>query len=132
VIVVDSSAWIELVRGSGSPISERLSELLRERADLAITEVVMMEVLAGARSRAHARQLRGRLLAFPVLRLRGLIDYEAAAELYRLCRAAGETIRKLTDCLIAIPTIEAGATLLQSDRDFDILARHTPLRLEPV
>jgi predicted nucleic acid-binding protein len=67
-----------------------------------------------------------------MLPLSGLRDFEHAAALYRSCRTAGETVRKLSDCLVAVPTIRAGATLLHADRDFDVLARHTPLRLEPL
>jgi predicted nucleic acid-binding protein len=131
VIVVDSSVWIEYLRDTGGAASKRLDRLLDEE-ELAVTEVVVMEVLAGARDRGHAAQLRARLAAFPLLRLRGLEGFEEAANLYRACRDAGETIRELADCLIAIPTIEADATLLTADRDFEILARHTPLELEPV
>jgi len=40
--------------------------------------------------------------------------------------------RETPDCLVAVPAIEAGATVLAADRDFEILARHTPLRLEPI
>jgi predicted nucleic acid-binding protein len=132
VIVVDSSAWIELFRRTGSSVHLRLRELLVEDADLAITEVVVMEVLAGALSPDDVTKLGARLRAFPLLGLNGLLGYEAAADLFRRCRRAGEQIRKMTDCLVAVPTIEAGATLLHADRDFEILSRHTPLRLEPV
>ncbi|MGH3896997.1 MAG: type II toxin-antitoxin system VapC family toxin [Pseudonocardiaceae bacterium] len=89
-----------------------------------------MELLAGARSDEHAIRLRSTLLGFLVLRLRGLADYEAAAELYRCCRLAGRTVRKMTDCLIAVSTISVGATLLHRDADFDTLAAHTPLQLQ--
>lgn len=131
MIVIDSSAWIEYLRNTGSAISKKLDCLL-ENEELAVTEFVVMEVLAGARGRRHASELRARLAAFPLLRLRGLDGYEEAAALYRACRDAGETVRELADCLIAVPTIEAGATLLTADRDFAILARHTPLELEPI
>lgn len=131
MIVVDSSAWIEYLRDTGSAISMKLDGLL-EVEELAVTEAVIMEVLTGARDRRHASELRARLAAFPLLRLRGLDGYDEAAALYRACRDAGETIRELIDCLIAVPTIEAGATLLTADRDFEILARHTTLELEPV
>jgi predicted nucleic acid-binding protein len=55
-----------------------------------------------------------------------------AAELYRCCRLAGRTVRKMTDCLIAVSTISAGATLLHRNADFDTLAAHTPLQLQPL
>ena len=132
MIVVDSSAWIEFFRRSGSAVHLRLRELIGQRADLAITEVVAMEVLAGALSPNDLAQLRARLHSYPLLRLGGLAGFEAAAELFRRCRNAGEQVRKMTDCLVAVPTIAAQATLLQADRDFEVLARHTPLQLEPV
>ncbi len=50
----------------------------------------------------------------------------------RACRSGGETIRKMADCLVAVPVIEAGASLLHHDGDFDALARHSALRVEPV
>lgn len=90
-----------------------------------------MELLAGVRSPGEGAKLRRRLLAFPLLALRGLPDFEKAAELYRLCRREGETVRRLIDCLIAAVAIRERATLLHNDRDFDVLARHSKLRIEP-
>ena len=132
MIVADTSAWIEFLRNTRSKVHLRLRQLLEKGSELAVTEVVVMEVLAGARSHDHAEALKAHLLAFPLLRLEGLDGFEAAAALYRACRDAGETVREITDCLVAVPAIAAGATLLQADRDFEVLARHTPLRLEPV
>ena len=132
MIVVDTSAWIELLRKSGSAVHRTLRELIVEDAPLAATEVVVFELLAGARSDREHDELRDRVLAFPVLPLNGLAGYEEAADLYRACTAAGETPRSLADCLIAVPAIEADATVLAADRDFEILARHTRLRLEPL
>jgi predicted nucleic acid-binding protein len=132
LVVVDSSAWIELLRATGSPVHRTLRRLVVEGAELALTEVVMMELLTGARSDSEADAIRARFSAFIVLPLGGLAGYEAAARLYRACRSAGETVREITDCLIAVPVIRSGSTLLQADRDFEVLARHTPLRLEPV
>lgn len=96
-----------------------------------MTELVIGEVLAGA-SPATLEPIRAILRTFHVLRLRGLRDFELAAQLSRVCRANGDAVRQLSNCLIAVPAIRAGATVLHADRDFDKLARHTPLRLEPV
>ena len=74
-------------------------------------------------------QLRRLLGRFDVLAAEGLADYEAAADLSRRCRAAGETVRNLTDCLIAAVAVRSGATLLHRDHDFEVIARHTPLRI---
>jgi len=130
--VSDTSAWVEFLRKTGSKVHLRLRRLIAEGGALAVTEIVVMEVLAGARSQHHAEELRAHLLSFPVLRLRGLDGFDAAIALYRACQTAGETVRELSSCLVAVPTIEAGATLLQADCDFEVLARHTPLKLETV
>jgi predicted nucleic acid-binding protein len=87
-----------------------------------------MELLAGASNDELTRL--GRLLGrFELLPVQGLADYEAAAGLYRRCRRAGETVRKLTDCLIAVVAMRAGAALLHQDQDFEAIARHAPLRV---
>ncbi len=89
-----------------------------------------MELLAGAVGPAQAAELRQRLTGYTMLPLRGLGDFEHAAALYRTCRAAGETVRELSDCLVAIPAIRAGARVLHADRDFEALERHSPLELQ--
>lgn len=129
MIVVDTSAWVEHFRGRSHPVAAKLKALIEERADLAITEAILMEVLAGAPSGEALARIRSQLVALPILRLEGLADYEEAALIYRSCRAAGQTIRNQIDCLIAVPTIRQGASLLHSDRDFETIARHTSLRL---
>lgn len=129
MIVVDTSAWIELFRATGSPVHHRLRRALQEQEDVGITEIVVAEVLAGAGSAAHAEELRGVLLGFTLLPLRGLDAFERAAVLYRTCRAAGETLRNIADCLVAVPAIEAGVPVLHADRDFATLARHTRLEV---
>jgi predicted nucleic acid-binding protein len=129
VIVADTSAWVEYLRATGSPIHLRLRELIADEGDLATTEVVIMELLAGAADAEAMTRLRRFLGRFELLPVEGLADHEAAAELYRRCRAGGETIRKLTDCLIAAVALRHGAALLHRDHDFEVLARHTPLRV---
>jgi predicted nucleic acid-binding protein len=131
MILVDSSAWIELLRGTGHAVHRTLRHHLDTGAPLATTEVVVMELVAGARTDRDRDRLRQRLLALPLLRLRGMPDFERAAELYRRCRGRGETVRKLIDCLIAAVAIRERATVLHNDRDFEVLTRHTRLRAEP-
>jgi predicted nucleic acid-binding protein len=128
VIVVDTSAWVEFIRRTGSPVHQRLRDAISAREPVAVTEVVVGEVLAGAASDTDLTQLRHLLLGFPLLPLHGLSSYMEAASLARQCRHAGASLRHgITDCLVAVPAIEAGAAILHRDRDFDVLARHTPL-----
>jgi predicted nucleic acid-binding protein len=129
VILADTSAWVEYLRATGSPVHLRLRELIADEGDLATTEVVVMELLAGAADAEGVMRLRRFLGRFELLPVEGLADYEAAAELYRRCRTGGETVRKLTDCLVAAVALRHGAALLHRDQDFEVLARHTPLRV---
>jgi hypothetical protein len=129
VILVDSSAWIEFLRATGSPAHLRVRSALERGVELACTDVIVMEILAGARDGADRDRLRRLLYGLEFLAVDGPADYEQAAELYRACRAGGETPRKLTDCLIATVAIRNGAPLLCEDADFATIARHAPLRL---
>jgi hypothetical protein len=130
MILPDSSAWIEEIRATRSPVHLALRRLLSEGAAIAVTEPVIMELLAGARSKREVSATRRRMLAFPLLRVEDLVTYERASAVWRACREAGEPVRNTLDCLIAAVAIREGATVLHADRDFDVIARHTPLRIE--
>ena len=125
MILVDTSAWVEFLRDTGSPVCERVDALLE--SDVAVCDPVRMEVLAGARDERHLHELR-RLLARATSIPTVPTDYEDAAAWYRTCRRNGDTVRRLVDCLIAAVAIRADVALLHADADFDALARHTPLR----
>jgi predicted nucleic acid-binding protein len=132
MILPDSSAWIEEMRATRSPVHLALRRLLGEGAAIAVTEPVIMELLAGARSKREVSATRRRMLAFPLLGVRDLVTYERASAVWRACRRAGEPVRNTLDCLIAAVAIREGATVLHADHDFDVIARHTPLRIESV
>ncbi|MDA8343604.1 MAG: PIN domain nuclease [Actinomycetota bacterium] len=121
MILVDTSAWVEFLRDTGTPVCVRVDELLSE--EVAVCHPVRMEVLAGARDERHLRDLRGLLARASIVETLPT-DYEDAAALYRSCRRQGETVRKLVDCLIAAHAIRARVPLLHADNDFDVLARH--------
>ena len=127
MILIDTSAWIEFLRDTGSASCNRVEALLD--SEIAVCDVIRMEVLAGARDERHLRSLRG-LLARAAVLPTGPADYDDAAGLYRLCRWEGETVRRLIDCLIGSVAIRADAAVLHNDTDFDVLARHTELRVD--
>lgn len=128
MILVDTSAWVEFLRGTGSAVCDRVEAVLDD--DIAVSDAVRMEVLAGARDEQHLAALRGLLARASVLPT-SPADYEAAAALYRGCRRRGDTVRALIDCLIAAVAIRADVAVLHADADFDVLGRITPLRVEP-
>jgi predicted nucleic acid-binding protein len=129
LIVVDTSVWIDLLRGTESAVASRCVELIEAGAPVAITDVILTEILQGLESEREAVLVERHLRAFPVLRLEPLDDFSLAAELYRTARRAGVTIRRTIDCLIAAPCVRTGASLLHADADFDRLATCTPLRV---
>ena len=131
MVLVDTSVWVEFLRATGSDGDTRLTQLVETGADLVTTEPVIMELLAGAPSDVASRALRSRLLAFPLLRVEGLADYERAAVMWRACRREGKTLRRMTDCLIAAVAIRNDATVLHNDSDFDVLAEVIGLQIAP-
>lgn len=128
MILVDTSAWVEFLRNTGSDVCGAVDRLLDE--DLAVCDAVSVEVLAGARNEPHLIQLRG-LLARATMLPTTPADYDAAASMSRSCRAHGETVRQLIDCLIGAVAVRAGVEVLQADVDFSTLERHTELHSHP-
>jgi predicted nucleic acid-binding protein len=130
VILADTSAWVEYDRASGSRVDRRLTELIAAGTDLAVTEPVLMEVVAGARDDRREADLRRMLLRFPLLAFDSVIDFGVAARIYRRCRAAGVTPRGMVDCMIAAVAWRCGATLLAHDVDIDRVARVTGIAID--
>lgn len=89
MILADTSAWIEYDRATGSAVDERLQAVIAAEQPLAVTEPVMMEVLAGARSQAREESLRRLLLRFELLHFDAVADFDAAVRIYRRCRQSG-------------------------------------------
>lgn len=124
MILADTSAWVEYDRATGSTVDRRLAELIADTRDgpLAVTEPVIMEVLAGARTDERENDLRRLLLRFELQAVDPAADFEAAAHIYRRCRRVGVTPRGLIDCVIAAVAWRSGATLLAQDIDLQRVA----------
>jgi predicted nucleic acid-binding protein len=130
VILADTSAWVEYDRATGSRVDTRMTRLIADGDELAVTEPVVMEILARARSEAQELSL-GRLLArFRLLRFDAASDFAAAARIYRRCRASGVTPRGMVDCMIAAVAWRHGAMLLTYDADLARVASVLDLSLD--
>jgi len=130
LVIVDTSVWIDLLRGVFSSRAMRLSEILEDpQHDVALTDVIFMELLRGVTRERQVPELARQLRAFPILRLRGLEDFDRAAELSRAARRTGISLRSSLDLLIATICVRDGLPILHADRDFDRLASCTPLRV---
>lgn len=119
------------MRGRDANVRSALAALI-EADSLAITEPVMMELLAGAEDTDELCRLRRLTETYPILSVSGVDDWELAAAVYRKCRRAGVTPRSQIDCLIAAVAIREDVEILHSERDFDAIAKHTPLRVASV
>lgn len=128
MIVVDSSVLIALLRNDEAPEVDRLTNEIRPR-DVLLGDIVLLEILQGARDDDHARKIERNLAAF---RKEPLLDPRlgvAAAGHCRALRALGKTVSKTTDLIIATFCIEHGHELLHRDRDFEPFVEHLGLRL---
>jgi predicted nucleic acid-binding protein len=130
VILADTSAWVECDRATGSPVDTRLTDLISADEEIAVTEPVMMEVLADARDEERASDLRRLLLRFQLLRFDSVVDFEGAARIYRRCRSAGIRPRGMVDCMIASVALRTGATLLAHDIYMSHIARVVGIDLD--
>jgi len=128
VIVVDTSVWVDFIRGVYTP---QTRWLLRNPGDptLALTDLSLCEVLQGERTDASFQEIRATLLRLPVHSTCGVELAIQSAEHYRFLRQRGITIRSTIDCLIATFCIRGGHFLLHNDRDFGPFESHLGLRV---
>jgi predicted nucleic acid-binding protein len=122
MILADTSAWIEYDRATGSAVDLRLADLIETDGPVAVTEPVIMELLAGARSDAKETDLRRLMQRFHLCQFDAAADFDGAARIYRRCRQAGITPRGLVDCKIAAVAHRYRAALLACDSDLDHVA----------
>ena len=130
MILADTSAWVEYDRATGSAADLRLADLIGTGAPLAVTEPVIMEVVAGARDERREADLRRLLTRFELLPFDAAADFHAAARIYSRCRSAGVTPRGMVDCMIAAVAWRLDATLLSHDADLDRVAGVMAIRMD--
>jgi predicted nucleic acid-binding protein len=139
-LFVDSSVWIDLLRGVDSRETRLLRQKLRQRdplrapaepngvaVEIVVGDVVLLEVLRGIEEARQRARVRETLLAFELVQVGGVAVALAAVEHCLALRREGSTVRKVIDCLIAAWCIEHGVPLLHADRDFLPFARHRGL-----
>lgn len=128
MIAIDSSVWIIVWRGVQTPASLWLTENA-STARIVTLDLVLFELLQGARDDSHAARLNEVLCAFPVHETLGAEAARSAASRCRALRAVGVTPRSFTDVVIASWCVTNNAALLQDNRDYGLIATHLGLRL---
>jgi predicted nucleic acid-binding protein len=128
VILIDTSAWIEYFRATGSAAAVEVRRLLADEADkVAMCEPVAMEILSGINDETTHAKLERLVNGLPSLAVDNAVDFRAAARIYRAARLAGQTTRSINDCLIAAMAMRHGARIVHRDADFEVIAAMTNL-----
>ena len=121
MIVVDSSVWIGQSRGADTRAVSQLNEVIDEN-EIIVGDLVLLEVLQGARDDRHALRLERTLRQFPVETMLDEALAVKAATNYRMLRTRGVTVRTTIDLIIATFCVDRGHGLLHDDRDFEAMA----------
>ncbi len=132
MILVDSSVWIGLFRGDNTPQTRLMQSILQNNsADLAVADLILLELLQGFSSEQQAQVALRAMAELPCFNLGGKSLAILAAGNYRQLRAQGFTVRSTLDCLIATFCIDHDFQLLHNDRDFIPFEQHLGLRVVP-
>lgn len=126
MILVDSSVWIDYLRGTPSIQTDRLDTLLGTR-HIAIGDLILAEVLQGIPQERQFRQAQTLFSSLELIHIGGHRIAIESARNYRKLRQRGITVRKTIDCLIATRCIQDNLILLHNDRDFDPFVQHLGL-----
>lgn len=129
MVLLDTSAWIEYLRDTSSGVCDAVDDLLSEDAPMATTDVVILELLSGARQPHTKQQIWGLLNRCTMFPVRPLFEYEMAADLYIRCQSVGFTPANTNDLLIASVAIGKEVPLLAHDSDFERIATVSSLQL---
>ena len=100
MILIDTSAWVEFLRNTGSQICDQVDRFLERETYVRCTTLQTTSA-----------------------------DFEMAVAIFRQCRRGGTTPRKTMDCLIAAIAIRNDASLLHCDQDVVAIAEHSALSL---
>ncbi|HEX6232915.1 MAG TPA: PIN domain nuclease [Jiangellaceae bacterium] len=127
MILVDTSAWIDHLRGLDNSVTRELASLIKHGAELATTEPIIMELLAGADTPARADALDKLTNGLPLVGIDPRLDFRQAAAIHLAVRQQGQTVRSLVDCLIAAVAMRHEVPVLHKDSDYVAIAECLPL-----
>jgi predicted nucleic acid-binding protein len=128
VITVDSSVWIDYLKGTNTLQTKQLDAMLGDSSiDFVMLDVVLTEVLRGIRSDHEYKNTQVALTALPVHQAGGEAIATHAAQIYRKLRREGQTVRSIIDLLVASWCLNSDADLLHNNRDFAVISKAFPL-----
>jgi predicted nucleic acid-binding protein len=129
-LLVDTSVWSLAFRRDGdsnSPSVDALRAALAGGDSIVTTGLILQELLQGFAGPRARKQIVERFAALPLL-IPDRRDYVDAAELRNRCRRSGIQVGTI-DALLAQLCIRHGLTLLTTDGDFSMIAKHSALQV---
>lgn len=128
-LIFDTSVWVDFLRDKSTPSTDLLTGYIEQNDQVLLVPTVLQEVLQGIREDKQYNHIKDIFSYFTILQVSPAHAAIGAAELYRSLRKKGLTIRKSNDCLIAFYAIEFSTVLVHADKDFDIIAEHSKLKI---
>lgn len=129
-LLVDTSVWSLALRRDAEatePEVHQLKDALLGADVVMTTGLVLQELLQGFSGAKASAQIIERFAALPLVQP-DREDHIAAAALRNKCRRAGVQVGTI-DALLAQLCIRHDLTLLSTDNDFKLAARHCALRV---
>jgi predicted nucleic acid-binding protein len=128
MVIVDTSVWIDFFAGKNTKNTDYLRKVIEDSEDICICGLIMTEVLQGFRSEKEYEKVKNILSGLIYLPIAKNM-FISAASIYRNIRKNGETIRSQIDCIIAAICIEHEVNILHNDKDYNVIAGYTPLKI---
>jgi len=125
-VLVDTSVWVDYLRGDSPLIAEKLDGLIAA-AEICVPKIVLAELLQGAKTDRDAAAVEELTEAFTIVD-QGPETWVKAGQLSRRLRGRGKTIH-LVDCYIAVVAEENACAVFTLDEHFRQIAKVLPLRL---
>ena len=127
-VIFDSTIWIDYFNGVVTEKTNRLYSYINENHSIFLCPIIVQEVLQGIKEDKVFSSIKDIFYHMNMLSIDPMDASIGAAELYRVLRKKGVTIRKSNDCLIAFYALYFDLPLVHNDTDFDMISKHTPLK----
>lgn len=127
-ILLDTSVWIFALRKEPRPfLKEKVDSLLKEDL-IVITPLIQLELLGGVSTAKEFERLKRRLEALFNIEITKT-HWAKAAHLAFQLRRKGLTV-PYTDIILSAVAIVEKIVLGHADAHFDLIAKHTPLKVK--
>jgi predicted nucleic acid-binding protein len=127
-ILVDTSVWVNFFKDVDTSANRFLTNNLTNII-IATCPTIVQEILQGVVSETDEQIIKLYFDNLTELTENAYAVAVEAADLYRKLRKKGITVRKPNDCLIAVYAIKNKISLLHDDRDFQLIAEYSSLKL---